>query len=99
VTRPVRHIPLEDFTKDPGAVFHQTVAGGTSVIVEAPGGARAMLSPIPDRTSPKARRAISDADFEAFLASAGSWSEVDTEALKRAIEESRNLATRLPPDL
>lgn len=96
---PVRHILLEEFTRDPDAVFHQTVAGGLSVIVEAPGGARAMLTPIPHRTSRKSRRSISDADFEAFLASAGSWSDVDTEALKRAIEESRNLATRLPPDL
>ncbi len=37
--------------------------------------------------------------YEAFLASAGNWSDVDTDKLLEEIYESRNISTRPPVDL
>ncbi len=38
-------------------------------------------------------------DFEAFLASAGSWKDVDTDKLIKDIYESRKISSRLPVQL
>ncbi len=38
-------------------------------------------------------------DYEAFLSSAGSWSDVDTDKLIEDIYESRNISTRPPVEL
>lgn len=44
--------------------------------------------------SPKSRK-----DYEAFLASAGSWKEVDTDKLIKDIYESRRISSRPPVKL
>ncbi|MFN8557174.1 MAG: hypothetical protein U0531_07405 [Dehalococcoidia bacterium] len=55
----------------------------------------AVLVPTP-RTRRRAGRRISKADRAAFLASAGTWMDVDTDALVTRIYEERD-ADRRPP--
>lgn len=45
------------------------------------------------------KKAKSKKDYEAFLASAGTWSDVDTDRLVKGIYESRNLSSRPPVNL
>ncbi len=60
------------------------------IILRQDGEDLATLSPIRKRS----RRTITEEDWEAFLSSFGSWKDVDTEALKRAIDESRSIPPR-----
>jgi hypothetical protein len=55
----------------------------------------AVLTPARPR---RGRRPKTQADYEAFLSSLGSWRDVDTEALKRDIREARG-SNRAPVDL
>lgn len=57
----------------------------------------ALLVPAPPARR-RRRRAVSAADDAAFLASAGSWKDVDTDALLAAIAEGRR-SSRPPVDL
>ncbi len=93
------HIPLEEFATDARAIFERVAATRKSVVVERSDGVSAVLRPTPPRRHLAAGRAISTADHKAFLESAGGWADVDTDALKRDIDESRNLPPRPPVEL
>lgn len=47
----------------------------------------------------KRKGAKTKKDYEAFLASAGSWKDVDTDKLIRDIGESRKISSRPPVEL
>lgn len=58
----------------------------------------AIISPV--RTAAQSSlKKKSSADMDAFWSSFGSWKDVDTEALKADIYESRRLSTKPRPDL
>ncbi len=63
----------------------------------------AVVMPLADGTKPRARRAgkqKTQADIDAFRASAGGWKDlVDTDQLKRDIAESRARSSRPPVEL
>jgi hypothetical protein len=50
-------------------------------------------------TRKRARRSPSKADYEAFLSSAGSWKDVDTDEFVAAVYESRSRSSRPPVEL
>lgn len=58
----------------------------------------AILRPLKNRTG-RAKRTKTKADRAAFLASAGSWNDVDTDELIRNIYGSRNISSRPPVQL
>lgn len=58
-----------------------------------------LVSPVRRARFGRSKGTPSKADYEAFLSSAGSWSDVDTEKLKRDIAESRRLSSRPPVEL
>ncbi|MBI3913581.1 MAG: hypothetical protein HY327_05275 [Chloroflexi bacterium] len=58
----------------------------------------AILRPI-NGSAKRAKRTKSKKDFEAFLASAGSWKDVDTDKLIKDIYESRKISSRPPVEL
>lgn len=99
MAREAVHIPLEEFATDARAIFERVATTRKSVVVERSDGVRAVLRPTPPRKSITDNRPVSAADYEAFLKSAGGWKDVDTEALKRAIDESRGLPPRPAVDL
>jgi hypothetical protein len=55
----------------------------------------AILRPLPSNGK-RGKRAKSKKDYEAFLASSGSWKDVDTDRLVRDIYESREIVSRSP---
>jgi len=60
----------------------------------------AMIVPVPSKRAKKVRTwAPTKADYEAFLASAGSWADVDTDAFLKANAESRARSTKPPVQL
>ncbi len=59
----------------------------------------AILTPLRPKANRPRKRARTQADYEAFLASAGSWKDVDTERFKRDNEESRRISSRPPVEL
>lgn len=58
-----------------------------------------MVTPVRRARSRRSKRTPSKADYEAFLSSAGSWSDVDTEKLVADVYESRRRSTRPPVEL
>lgn len=68
---------------------------GEFIVLCQKGEKLAALSPIKKRS----KRAKTEADWEAFLSSFGSWKDVDTEAFKRANYESRSISSRPPVEL
>jgi hypothetical protein len=59
----------------------------------------AVLIPVAETKRPKRKRVKTDADYRAFLDSAGSWADVDTEEFKRYIRERRDASSRPPVEL
>jgi hypothetical protein len=60
----------------------------------------ALVVPLRPARTRRARKAKTQADHDAFLSSFGTWRElVDTEQLKRDIQESRGQAPRPPIEL
>ena len=58
-----------------------------------------MVTPVRPTRLRRSKRTSSKADYEAFLSSAGSWSDVDTDKLVADIYESRRRSTRPPVEL
>ena len=59
----------------------------------------ALVMPVADRPRRRSKRAKSEADYQAFLASAGSWDDVDVDEFKRYLRERRDAGDRPPVEL
>ena len=59
----------------------------------------AVVMPVADLPKKKGKRAKNDADYQAFLDSAGSWDDVDVDEFKRYIRERRDAGNRPPVEL
>ena len=59
----------------------------------------AVVMPVADHPKKKGKRAKTDADYQAFLDSAGSWDDVDVDEFKRYIRERRDAGNRPPVEL
>jgi hypothetical protein len=59
----------------------------------------AIMMPVADTKRSKRKWVKTDADYQAFLDSAGSWADVDTEEFKRYIRERRDASSRPPVEL
>jgi hypothetical protein len=99
MAKELRRIPFAEFETDPAGVFERVVDEREAVVVEKDNGSAAVLRPLPARKASRRRRVVTDADYAAFLSSAGGWAEVDTEKLKHDIAESRRLSSRPPVEL
>jgi hypothetical protein len=90
-------IPLEEFSSDPMGVLERVIREQEAVVVEMEGGDRAVIRPV--RSTRKRGRKITEADREAFRASAGGWHDVDSDRLLDDIYRSRSVPSRPPVDL
>ena len=77
----LKRIPFAEFANNLARIFERVIGEGEAVVVETEAGALVALTPI--------ARAKTAADYDAFLASAGSWADVDTDAFLKDIYESR----------
>src|SRR5438093_1336621 len=90
MSKEVAHIPYDEFAANLESIFSRVARDNAAVVVEKPDGARAVLKPLHTSRKTARDRVPSEADYAAFLASAGGWKGlVDTEQLKEDIYESR----------
>ena len=59
----------------------------------------ALLTPVATAAKPRKKQGKTKADYEAFRAAAGSWSDMDVEKFKADIAASRRFSTRPPVKL
>lgn len=59
----------------------------------------AVVMPVTEHSKRTGKRAKTDADYQAFLDSAGTWSDVDVDEFKRYIRERRDAGNRPPVEL
>ncbi len=59
----------------------------------------AVVMPVAELPKRKGKRVKTDADYQAFLDSAGSWSDVDVDEFKAYIRERRDAGSRPPVEL
>lgn len=96
----VRRMSYDEFINDPVSVLNRVMKENETVVVEKENGVGAVVSPVGLTKIRRRRRPKTEADYEAFLASAGGWKDlVDTEKLKADIYESRRISSRPPVEL
>lgn len=88
----VNPIPFEEFSENLDRIFERVLHERETILVESAAGGLVELKPV--TSAKRGRRAKSEADYEAFLASLGSWKDVDVDAFLKGNEESRRLSTR-----
>ena len=98
MAKEITRLTLEEFAANVTAVFDRVVTHKEPVLVEKSDGGKAVIRPVL-RGRAGRKRGITAEDYDAFLSSAGGWKDVDTEALKKDIYESRSLSSRAPVEL
>jgi hypothetical protein len=97
-------LSLDEFTADAASVINHVIASAQPVVVKR-GEDRVVIRPLLSEASrhSKARktreRQPTQADVDAFLASAGSWKDVDTDSFLRDTYASRDLSVKPPVEL
>src|SRR5947209_8609401 len=94
------HISFEELANNVTDVFNKVREEHKAVVVEYANGEKFLIKPLSSaKTHRRRSRKGTKADYEAFLASAGSWRDVDTDELIKRIYESRTISTRPPVEL
>lgn len=91
-----KRISFAEFAANLTHIFDRVIGTGEKMVVETDAGDLVALKLI-TRVKPR-RRHKTRADYEAFLASAGSWADVDIDAFLRDIYDSRR-SSRPPVEL
>jgi PHD/YefM family antitoxin component YafN of YafNO toxin-antitoxin module len=86
----VKRISYREFHDNLAALFSQVVHEHEAIVVENEHGEAVIVRPAEESQ----RRPISEADYEAFLASAGGWKDVDVDQFLKDNAESRRMSTR-----
>lgn len=97
MTKELSPVPLSEFSNNLISYFEKVIHDSKEIVVENDKGEQAVLKPV--RPSKRKRRVRTEADHQAFLASAGGWKDEDIDQFLKNNEESRNLNTRPPVDL
>jgi Antitoxin Phd_YefM, type II toxin-antitoxin system len=93
-------IPFDEFSKNLKAIFSRVVNDHEPVAIRGGDGEVAILMPVDHPKKPRRPvRAKSEADYLAFLSSAGGWADVDTDSFLRDVYQSRDLPPRPAPEL
>jgi len=94
------HISFEELANNVTDVFNRVRAAHKAVVVESANGEKFLIKPLSAAKTHRRRSSKrTKADYEAFLAAAGSWHDVDTDELIKRIYTSRTISTRPPVDL
>jgi hypothetical protein len=96
--RPIS-ISYKKFASNLDSFFERVALKNETIIVEKPNGDRVVLKPASATKATRRRRRRTAADYEAFLSSAGSWKDVDTDKLIKDIYESRRISSKPPVEL
>lgn len=93
----LKRIPYDEFSDNLASIFERVISEGEEVVVETGAGELVSLKPIV-HAKPR-RRTKTKEDYEAFLASAGGWKDVDVDSFLNDNYESRRISTRPPVEL
>ncbi len=85
-------IPIKEFSQNIEGFLDRVVRENTAVTIENEAGALVVIKPV--RARNKRRSPMTPEQRLAFLATAGSWSEVEVDAFLKANEESRRISSR-----
>lgn len=91
------HISFEEFTGNSADVLNKVREEHKPIVVEYATGEKVLIKPLP-MLKKNLRKKIR-VNYAAIEASAGSWSDVDTDILIKQIYESRTITTRPLADL
>jgi PHD/YefM family antitoxin component YafN of YafNO toxin-antitoxin module len=91
-------IPVEEFSSNLEEVLDRVFHEHEEVLIENSNGELAVLKPAPKKRR-KSKREITEEDRQAFLSSAGGWSDVDIDEFIQDIYESRRMSSRPPVEL
>ena len=91
----LNRIAYKELASNLAGVLHRVVTEHAVVVVETEGGELAMLRAL----GPSEFPAKSEANYRAFRAAAGSWHDVDADALIDEVHNHRNLPGRPPVSL
>ena len=97
MTRELSLVPFSEFSNNLDSFFEQVIRENKEIVIENEQGEQVLLKPAPP--SKRKRRVRTEANHQAFLASAGGWKDVDTDKLLDDIYESRRNSSRPPVDL
>ena len=86
----LKRISFAEFSENLAHIFERVISEGEEMLVETEDGALVALTPVV--------RAKTAEDYAAFLSSFGGWKDVDTDALLKDIDASRQ-SSRPPVDL
>ena len=96
-TRDATRIALDELARDVTRILDRVERDHETVVVERGGSDVAVITPAQAGARRRGRRPRTQADQEAFLATAGAWRGlVDTEQLKADVAASRRLSSRPP---
>lgn len=95
MAKELRRIRFDEFAANLARFFKLVSHGHEPVVVENDEGERVVIRPV-ETTAPVAPP--SEDDYHAFRSAFGGWADVDTEALKAKIKESRK-SSRPPVSL
>src|SRR4051812_8279881 len=93
--RPIDISSIPDLVR----IAEQVRASGQALILRHDRENLAIVRPVAPKAKRARRREPSQADWEGFRASAGGWSDVDTDKLVENIYESRRRSIRPPEEL
>lgn len=91
------HISYEEFANNLSEFFDRVARQNETIVIEKDGNESVVLKPAPAEARPKRER--TEADHEAFLSSAGGWSDFDVDTFLEYIYERRNSPSRPPVEL
>lgn len=94
MSKTIAHIPFAEFEHNPAHVFHRVTDERVTIVIEDENGKKIMLRPLDKITPTRRTSKKTKVDYTALAAAAGSWSDVDTDALIKQIYESRTVTTR-----
>ncbi len=90
----IRRVTFEEFAADVAGFFDRVTHDKETIVVERGPGNLIVMKPA--RAAKARRRKKTQADHEAFLASTGSWGDVDIDVFLKNVYESRSVASRPP---
>jgi hypothetical protein len=88
----LRRIPFEEFADNLVEIFERVIDKDEAVLVESDTGALVEVRPVAHTNLPRHEKTAED--YEAFLATAGGWADVDVDTFLKHNDESRRLNTR-----
>lgn len=95
----ITHIPFTEFEDNPANVFHRVTNERVTIVIEDETGKKIVLRPVEKNTSTRRKTKKVRVDYAALEAAAGSWQDVDADALIKQIYASRTVTTRPPVEL